>query len=299
MSKNKAITMLIVCAVIFSGLASYLIYHYMSPQRSTIFVFNDSYEAGKQITTDMLSPMQVDSTIVVAGMKTNVSNQYVTPETYADVIRSGDSLRFDVTKGMVLTTGMLAVSGGSSVEMNMKSNAVAVSIPLNSFSGITNDLKVGARVNIYSTIDKTTRLIQQNKRVLDVYKNNGELTGISVEETVSESMQLINAMASGSIYLGLVDASGYQSVENNIPTFSFTSVIDNSNAYNSQVNTTSPEKQQESEFFDEIAGTGVLEAEDTEETEAETEVSEIPEETETEEAETETEKETVFTPGNQ
>lgn len=221
MSKNKLITSLIIGAVLFSSLAAFLIYHYMAPARSTIYMFNDSYSSGEQVTSDMLTPVQVDSQIVMAGKTTGVSSAFVTPSEYQDIIRSGDSLRMDVTEGMPLTTGMLSVSGGSKVEMSMKSDAIAVTVPVNEYTGITNDLKEGARVNIYANLDSTVALIQQNKRVLEVFKSNdGVITGVAVEENIQESMELIYAVTNGSIYLGLVDSTGYQASEGAAPTYS-------------------------------------------------------------------------------
>ena len=220
MSKNKIITSLIIGAVLFSSLAAFLIYHYMSPSRGTMYVFNDSYSAGEQLTADMLTPIQVDSSIIVAGKRTNASAQFVTPSEYQEVIRSGDSLRMDVSEGMPLTSSMLSVSGGSTVEMNMKSNAVAVTVSVNEYTGITNDLKEGSHVNIYANIDSKIMLIQQNKRILEVFKNDGVITGVSIEEDTQESMELIYAVTNGSIYLGLVDATGYQSAEGTDLTYS-------------------------------------------------------------------------------
>ena len=221
MSKNKLITSLIIGAILFSSLAAFLIYHYMAPARSTIYMFNDSYSSGEQVTSDMLTPVQVDSQIVMAGKTTGVSSAFVTPSEYQDIIRSGDSLRMDVTEGMPLTTGMLSVSGGSKVEMSMKSDAIAVTVPVNEYTGITNDLKEGARVNIYANLDSTVALIQQNKRVLEVFKSNdGVITGVAVEENIQESMELIYAVTNGSIYLGLVDSTGYQASEGAAATYS-------------------------------------------------------------------------------
>lgn len=213
MSKNKIISIFIGCAVLFSALACYLIYSYMSPSRGTVYVFNDNYEAGEQINADMLSPLQVDSSIIMAGRTADVSAQFVTPEIYSDIVRSGDSLRIDVGKGMPLTTSMLSVSGGSSVEMNMTSNAVAVTVEVDSYTGVTNDLKEGSRVNVYAMLDSRVTLIQQNKRVLEVYRNGASIIGVSLEENIYESMELIYAANNGSIYLGLVDATGYQAAE--------------------------------------------------------------------------------------
>lgn len=219
MSKNKIITSLIIGAILFSSLAAFLIYRYMSPSRGTMYVFNDSYSAGDQLTADMLTPVQVDSTIIVAGKSTNASAQFVTPNEYQALIRSGDSLRMDVSEGMPLTTSMLSVSGGSTVEMNMKSDAIAVTVAVDEYTGITNDLKEGSHVNIYANINSQTTLIQQNKRVLEVFKENGTITGVSIEENIQESMELIYAVTNGNIYLGLVDATGYQAAEGSDPVY--------------------------------------------------------------------------------
>lgn len=218
MSKNKIITTLIVCAILCSALAGYLIYRFLSPQRGTIYVFNGAYEVGDQINADMLTPIQVDSNIIVNGRKDSVGSRFVTPAEYADVVRSGDSLRIDVNEGMPLTTTMLSVQGGSSVEMNMKSDAIAVTVPVDSFSGITNDLKDGSRVNVYSTNGDVTVLIQQNKRILEVFRGDGSvITGVALEEDIQESMELISAMSNGKVYLGLVDGTGYQASEGDDP----------------------------------------------------------------------------------
>ena len=218
-SKNKIITSLIICAILFSALASYLIYHYMAPSRNTIYVFNDSYSSGVQLSADMLTPIQVDSSIIVAGKKTDVENAFVTPASYQAIVKSGDSLRMDVSAGMPLTTSMLSVSGGSTVEMNMKSDAIAVTVAVNEFTGITNELKEGSRVNIYANLDSSVVLIQQNKRILEVFKENGVIKGVSIEENIQESTELIYAVTNGNIYLGLVDANGYQSSEGTDPVY--------------------------------------------------------------------------------
>lgn len=220
MSKNKIITTLIVCAILFSLLAAYLIYRYMTPSRGTMYVFNSDYELGTQVTEDMLVPIQVDSTIFVGGSKGSIETQFVTPYDYASVVRAGDSLRMDVSEGMPLTTAMLSVSGGSTVEMNMKSDTVAVTVPIDPTSGVTNELKEGARVNIYYTNGAVTTLIQQNKRILEVFRSEGAVVAAAIEEDIYESMELINAVSTGSIYFGLVDATGYQAAEGEDPYYS-------------------------------------------------------------------------------
>lgn len=268
MKKNKIIAILSVCAVAFCALACFLIYQYMSPARDTIYVFNDSYSIGEQVTEDMLSPVQVDSTITVAGKKSGIETRFVTPAEYAAVLTSGDSLRMDVSEGMPLTTSMLSTTGGSTVEMNMQSDLIAVTVAVDPITGISNDLKEGSRVNVYASIDAETELLQQNKRVLEVFYEEGEITGVSIEENASESMELIYAATYGKIYLGLVDGTGYQAVEDGMVYSPYTQAL----------NTISDD---------------AAETEAPDETEASDE-TEAPAETET--AQEETGGDTVFTP---
>lgn len=220
MQKNKIIIGFSVVSVILTVLVCYLIYSYMSPSRQTIYVFNESYSAGTQITADMLTPIQVDSTITVSGRKADVSEQFVTSYEYSEIISSGDSLRMDVGEGMPLTMSMLSVIGGSSIEMNMRPSSIAVTVGVDSITGISSDLKEGSRVNIYSTTDTGVALILQNMRVLTVNRPDGELSSVTIETDLQQSMQLIYYSIYGRIYLGLVDASGYQASEGEIPTFS-------------------------------------------------------------------------------
>ena len=266
--KNKIIATLTVCSILFSGMACFLIYHYLAPSRSTIYLFNDSYAAGMQLTAGMLTPVQVDAAITMGGKRSTIEEAFVTPAQYQGVIASGDSLRMDVTEGMPLTMAMLSVAGGTSVEMNMQSDAIAVTIPLDSYTGITNALKEGARVNIYCSMNNTTYLLQQNKRILEVYKNDGSICGVSVETNMDESLELIYAATYGNLYLGLVDATGYQAYEGKMLQYPITedseltlNIPDSSAGY---VNADDTEDGWQ-EYLDNISG------ESAEETETETE----------------------------
>lgn len=220
MQKNKIIIGFSAASILLTVLVCYLIYSYMSPSRQTIYVFNDSYSSGTQVTADMLTPIQVDSTITVSGRKADVSEQFITSSEYAEIIKSGDSLRMDVGEGMPLTMSMLSVIGGSSIEMNMKPSSIAVTVAVDNVTGISQDLKEGSRVNVYSTTDTGVSLILQNMRVLTVNKPDGELSSVTIETDLQQSMQLIYYSIYGKIYLGLVDASGYQAAEDGILSFS-------------------------------------------------------------------------------
>lgn len=268
MSKNKIIATLIAVALIFSGVAAYLVYHYMSPARSTIFVFNDDYEIGTQVTADMLTPIQVDSTITDNGESASVDTRFVTPYEYSEIAKSGDSLRMNVSEGMPLTLAMLSVSGGSTVEMNMKSDAVAITIPVNSYSGVTNDLKEGAKVNIYYTNGEVTMLLQQNVRVLETFREEGSLSGVAVEEDIEGSMQIVNAMSNGSVYLGLVDATGYQATEDKTPSYSMPLIKSAQQEYNDMM--AQVEMYQSQSEAEAVSNTVTDETETTSEAETET-----------------------------
>lgn len=251
MLKNKVIAGFAAGATLCSITACLLIYNYVAPSRGTIYVFNDSYPAGEQVTSDMLSPIQVDSSIIVAGKKDSINTRFVSPSDYAEVIKSGDSLRIDVSEGMPLTTSMLSVAGGTTIEMNMKSDSVAVTVPVDSNTGVTDGLKEGSRVNIYSCMDAQTTLIQQNKRILAVYSEDGVITGVSVEENIDESMELIHAATYGQIYLGLVDATGYQAEEGDDPVYDpylavpYSPVLDDDMLQSTQDATEQTETEQE------------------------------------------------------
>ena len=61
-----------------------------------------------------------------------------------------------------------------------------------------------------------TKLLFENMRVLHTEKNsNGALISVSLEATHNQAVVLVNAAESGSIYLGLVNATGYQYITTN------------------------------------------------------------------------------------
>ena len=215
-AKNKKIIFILLLALVVAVIGGVALYLYLMPQKTTVYVFNDNYESGAALTEEMLTPIQADSKIVVAGKTSDTSSQFVTGSDIQAVLNSGDSLRMDVAKGMPLTLSILSVTGGSSVEMNMDPEKSAVSIPISSTSGVTKDLKEGSRVNIYTTGGDTngTTLMFQNMRVLAVQKDsNGDLSSATIEVTADESLKLVYAANTCSIYFGLVDSSGYEYVD--------------------------------------------------------------------------------------
>lgn len=214
MKKNKQILIAIALAVVFALCAAYGVYRILEPQRTTIYVFNDDYTTGTQVTADMLTPVQADASVIVAGGTADASSQFITSAEYRDMLQSGNSLRIDVAKGMPLMTSMLSLIGGNRIEMTMQSTAIAVTVSVDGVTGITNDLGPGARVNIYVTYGASgTTLLLENMRVLAVNKTTtNDIISATIEVDNSEAIKLIEAANRGTIYLGLVNGNGYQSV---------------------------------------------------------------------------------------
>ena len=216
MKKNYKIILILVIAVIMAVLASLGIISYLSPKRATIYVFKSSYAIGTQITSDMLIPVQVDSSIVVAGRKANVSEQIVTSADIKDLLESGDSLKVSVGEGTPLMRSLLSIAGGNRIMMTMTPSKVAVTINVDNTTGVTQELYSGASVNVYVTAySGSTFLLFEDMRVLDITrnKNNGSLSNVTLEVTNEQAVKLINSAKNGSIHLGLINESAYQFVE--------------------------------------------------------------------------------------
>lgn len=213
--KNKKITSIIFVAILFAVLAGALVYFYLAKQRTTIYVFNDAYPAGTVVTDSMLTPVQVDSTIVKAGNTTDTSKEFVTTASKNSLIdKQENSLRIDVTKDMPLTESMLSSNSGNYLEQTMDHTKVAVTVAVTPISGVTNDLSSGSKVNIYANgynnSDETT-LLFENMRVLSVGRDSdGNIDSATIEVSIKESLKLINAANSSTLYFGLVNGSGYQ-----------------------------------------------------------------------------------------
>ena len=213
--KSKKIVSIIVAAIILAIAAGVLVYFYLSGQKTTIYVFNNAYSAGTVVTDDMLTPIQVDATIVKAGNTTDTATEFVTTADKQDLIdRQENSLRIDVSEDMPLVSSMLTSNSGNYLEQNMDSSKVAVTVPVTSVSGVTDELGPGSKVNIYASGyqgNTETTLIFENMRVLSVQKDeDGELTSATIEVSVDESVKLIDAANNSTLYFGLVNGSGYQ-----------------------------------------------------------------------------------------
>lgn len=210
--KNKKIISVIVIAVILCIVAGSGTYMVLSPQRETIYIFRQDCTAGTQITTDILSPVEVDATIVEMGQAENISSSFVTAEEYTKILQDAGTLRYDVAQGTALMKSMLTTYGGSKVEMEMKPSSIAVTVPSDYLSAVTNELGGGSYVNVYASYDDgaKTLLILQNIRVLTAPRVDGVLAGVTLEVTHEQSLKLIHAMSYAKITFGLVNGQGYQ-----------------------------------------------------------------------------------------
>lgn len=226
MQKNKKIILILILAFIVAVLGGVAIYFYLTPQKTTIYAFKENVSAGTVVTEDMLVPVQADSNIYFGGGKTDASDYYVTGENITEVLKSGDSLRSDVVQGMPFTFALLTSGGGSNVEMQMDTSKIAITIPVTNVTGVTNELKVGSRVNVYATggdygEDYITQLLFQNMRVLNVGKDaSANLNTVTLEVDSDQSMKLVYYSTFDTLYLGLVDGASYQYTDVTNPYYS-------------------------------------------------------------------------------
>lgn len=217
--KSKKIILVILCAVIFAVLAAVGVYQITTPQRTYIYMFAENHAAGTQVTERMLTPVEVDANIIISNSRMATKDYYVTSSNINDVLTSAGVLRNDVYAGTALMTSMLTTTGGNSIEMTMKKNAVAVTVGASYITGVTDDIAVGSRVNVYANYEGSTTLLLENIRVLKVGRSSGALDSLTLEVTIAQSLQLINAYSFGSVHMGLVDATGYQFSDVMTPTY--------------------------------------------------------------------------------
>ena len=226
MNKNRRIIIVLLLAIIVAAVGGFATYKYLTPQKTNIYVFKQNYDAGTKLTEDMLIVVQADTNIYVAGAKKSASSVYATTENIDTILKSGDSLRTDVTQGMPLALSLLTANGGSQIEMDMDPSKIAISVPISDVSGVTKDLKEGSRVNVYVTGpigvngEYITMLLFENMRILSISRNDkGSLTTATLETTVEESLKLVHYATTYNIYFGMVDGTGYEYANEKNPYF--------------------------------------------------------------------------------
>lgn len=214
-SKNRKILIVLVVAILFAALAGFGVYRILTPQRTTVYVFNNDYTAGTQVTSDMLTPVEVDSKIVIASDSQSTGDIVITDKDYDSVLVSAGVLRNDVKAGNIFTSSMLSTTGGNQIEMVMKKDAVAITIGVTNVTGVTSGLQYGSHVNVYANYENETVLLLQNIKVLSVTYENSNVSTVTLEVDNRQSMELVHAYTFGSVHLGLVDFTGYQKADDN------------------------------------------------------------------------------------
>ncbi len=226
-TRNRKILLVILTAIICFGIATYGLYSILTPQRTTVYTFNQNYSAGTLVTSNMLVPVEIDKTLVVNSNQMSAGDYFVTEANYKNVLSSAGVLRNDVYAGNALMTSMLTTTGGNSIEMTMKQNAVAVTVSANFVSAVTNELSAGSRVNVYASYGDSTTLMLESIRILSVGRDGGSINSVTLEVDIPQSLQLIHASTYGSVHLGLVDATGYQYSGQSMPTYNLTGFSSN------------------------------------------------------------------------
>ena len=210
MKKNKKVIIFLTIAIILSILAFILIYSFLTPQRTTFYIFKDNYEAGTLITSDMLTPIQADNRIVMAGSETASASYFITSETFSSLVKQGDVLKVDVSKGTPLTISTLTSSANNSIEVRMDPSSVAVTIPVTNTTGVSADIKPESHINLFVTYNSGgTYLLLENARVLSVAKDGAKISGMTIELDNYSALKVIDAVNTGKIYCGLVNGNGY------------------------------------------------------------------------------------------
>lgn len=210
MLKNKKILIVIAIAIVCLIAATICLIAFLSPARTTYYVFKGNYEAGTTITKNMLVPVEADAKIVVAANKTNATTYYVTAENFSSSVKAGDVLRCDVKKGEALQLTHISSKGGTDIEIKMSPSCVAVTIPVSNITGVTEDLNAEAHVNVYAMYSSgSVQLTLENIRVLSVAKSDGNLKGVTLELTKEQAEVALEAINVGSLYLALVNHDGY------------------------------------------------------------------------------------------
>ena len=220
-SKNRKLVILLVTAIITALLAGFATYNYLTPKKTTIYMFNSNYSAGDVVGMDKLQTVTADASIMASGRAENISGRFITSAEIGSVLAQTNVLRMDVAAGMPLTYSMLSVTGGSNVENYMDPTKIAVTAAVNGITGVTDDLKPGSRVNVYvaGINDAGITLFLQNMRILSANTSGGSLISATFECDQNQALKLIYAATYSSIYLGLVDQSSYQYTEETEPSY--------------------------------------------------------------------------------
>lgn len=171
-SKNRKILIILIIAILVAAAGGVSLYLYLTPQKTTVYVFNSNYESGTALTEKMLTPIRCDSKIVTAGKTADVKSRFITGSELTEVLNSGDHLRMDVAEGMPLTRSELFVNGGSDIEKNIHAGMIAVTIPLDSVTGAADGIREWSRCGIL--VSRCGRGLPEKKAKKRYFKMSSE-----------------------------------------------------------------------------------------------------------------------------
>lgn len=204
MSKNKKAAILLILAVVFAFVAACGVYWYCESSKGIVYIFNDSYSAGTQITKDMFLGIKVDEKIINAGKTADIDSYYITGEDYAKVVAGTEYLLNDVSKGKAFVFTDLAVTSGNAIERKLEDGQVAVTIPISGVAAVTDDLRVGSVVNIFTTSAEETSLAFSEMKIASLTKNGDSISSVTFLLRPEESSRLIHIANNETLYFGLM-----------------------------------------------------------------------------------------------
>jgi len=226
-SKNRKILITFILCILLMFASGVAVYRYLTPQRTTVFLFNQDYVAGTQVVMTMLVPIQVDNTVVAGGMNISTGDILITNRFIQDALQTAGVLRTDVSAGTPFMSSHLTATGGNSIEMRMRSDAVGVTISVDNVTGITNELTFGSRVNVYASYHGETYLKEglENLRVLRTTMGSGGLSTVTLEVDGPEALMLIHAAQYSILHLGLIDGHNYQFLDRGLRVYNVTGFV--------------------------------------------------------------------------
>lgn len=211
-SRDKKIVRAIIISAILAAAVGVGVFFSIKVNKATVYSFKGDYTAGTAVKQEMLVPVEVDKTIVVNGQKSDINSKFITESQLQEVLASADKLRMDVGAGAFLTENALVEKGGNEIENALTSNYIAVTVEVDSVTGVTNDLRAGSYANVYLRVAGKSNTLQ-NIKILSVNKDkNKAIQSATLECDYAQAEVIAQAQAEGSIQLGLV-GSAYQQVE--------------------------------------------------------------------------------------
>lgn len=212
---SKGAKILLALAVVVALITGYGVYQFLEQQNTSIYVYNDSYEAGTPVTSAMFSKASYPLNLYNLALGTGVG--YATADQIGNHISAGDCLLVDVAQYSPCMSNQFVASGGTSLENRLDENMVSVELSIEDISGLGGEIRVGSRINILTgySIDnvKYTELIFQNLLVIDMKKDpSGAVQSVFVEVSPEESLQLIHAMHFESLTATVLKPHFYEGV---------------------------------------------------------------------------------------